>query len=375
MEKGKRGLRIERIDVFGYDLHYVHGEYVMSGGRVIRALPSTVVKVTAGDGIVGWGEVCPLGQTYLPAFAGGACAALRELAPALLGMDPRDLALVNARMDDVLKGHGYAKSPLDMACWDILGKVTGQGVATLLGGARQTRYPLYIAVPLGSPEQMAEYVLARRGEGIHRFQLKVGGRPEDDAARVRRVVEVTGNEDVIIADANGGWRMQDAIVAARLLADLPRVYLEQPCPTLEECARVRAITTLPMIYDEIVTDVPSFLAAVERGGAGGINLKLSRVGGLSAARVIRDVAAALGIALTIEDMWGGDITTAAISHLAATVPPELLFTVSFMNDWVQEHVAGHQPRSRGGFAGPKDGPGLGLEVDERALGRPLFSAP
>jgi L-alanine-DL-glutamate epimerase-like enolase superfamily enzyme len=361
--------------VYGYDLHYVHGDYVMSGGRVVNALPSTVTRVLTDQGLEGWGEVCPLGQTYLPAFAEGARAALRELARALIGADPCNLAVVRGRMDGVLLGHGYAKSPLDCACWDLLGKATGQPLAALLGGARQDRYPLYMAVPLGTPEEMTADVRARRAEGIHRFQLKIGGDPREDAARVRRVVEATGDEDLIIADANGGWRLQDAVVAARLLEPLARVYLEQPCPTLEECAAVRRVTTLPMIYDEIVADVPSLLAAVQRGGAGGINLKISRVGGITNARIIRDVCEALGVSLTLEDSWGGDVVTAAVSHLAASTRPDLLFTVSFMNDWTAEHVAGHHPRSRAGWGGPPPGPGLGIEVDVHALGRPLFSVP
>ncbi|MBM3470781.1 MAG: mandelate racemase [Armatimonadetes bacterium] len=309
-------MRITQIEIYGYDLHYVHGDYVMSGGRVVRALPSTVVKVTTDQGIAGWSEVCPLGQTYLPGFSGGARAALR--------------------------GHAYAKSPVDVACWDVLGKATGLPVATLLGGQRQDRYPLYVAVPLGNVQEMAAFVQAHRAEDIHRFQLKIGGDPHQDAAR--------------------------------LLDPLPRVYLEQPCPTLEECVAVRKVTTLPMIYDEIVTDVPSLLAAVQQGGAGGINLKISRVGGLTKARLIRDLCEALGVSLTIEDTWGGDLVTAAVSHLAASVRPEALFTVSFMNDWTKEHIAGYRPRSRDGWGGPTSGPGLGVEVDIRTLGEPLYVA-
>jgi L-alanine-DL-glutamate epimerase-like enolase superfamily enzyme len=127
-----------------------------------------------------------------------------------------------------------------------------------------------------------------------------------------------------------------------------------------------------MIYDEIVTDIPSLLAVVQEGGASGINLKVSRVGGLSRARQIRDVAEALGISLTIEDMWGGDVTTAAVSHLAASTNPALLFTVSFMNDWVHEHIAGYEPRSTEGYGRAPTGPGLGIHVDLRELGDPLF---
>ncbi len=367
-----RALRIAQVEVYGYDLHYVHGDYVMSGGRIVRELPSTVVRVTTDQGVFGWGEVCPLGQTYLPGFAGGARAALRELAPALVGADPRSLALINERMDSVLRGHAYAKSPLDVACWDILGKAAGLSVAALLGGQRQDRYPLYTAVPLAGAREMAAFVQARRDEGIHRFQLKIGSDPYRDAALVRHVVEITDEDDLIVADANGGWRLQDAVVAARLIEPLPRVYLEQPCPTLEECAAVRRVTTLPMIYDEVVTDVPSLLAAVQQGGAGGINLKISRVGGLMKARLIRDLCEALGVSLTVEDTWGGDLVTAATSQLAASVRPDALFTVSFMNDWTSEHVAGYQPRSQGGWGGPTPGPGLGVEVDIQALGEPLF---
>jgi L-alanine-DL-glutamate epimerase-like enolase superfamily enzyme len=128
-----------------------------------------------------------------------------------------------------------------------------------------------------------------------------------------------------------------------------------------------------MIYDEIVTDVPSLLAAIQQGGGGGINLKISRVGGLSTARVMRDVCEAFGVSMTIEDTWGGDIVTAAVSHLAATVQPALLFMVSFMNDWTLEHIAGYQPRSAEGWGIIPQGAGLGIRVDRQALGPPLLS--
>ena len=116
---------IDRVDVYGYDLTYAHGDYVMSSGRVVNVLPSTVVRIRTRDGVEGFGETCPLGSTYLPAFAEGARAALRELAPALIGVDAGNLAAVTERMDATLRGHGYAKSALDVACWDVLGRATG----------------------------------------------------------------------------------------------------------------------------------------------------------------------------------------------------------------------------------------------------------
>ncbi|MCU1398277.1 MAG: Mandelate racemase/muconate lactonizing protein [Acidimicrobiales bacterium] len=366
-------MRITQVDVYDVELTYVHGSYVMSGGRVIDSLPSTVVRVTTDSGLQGYGEVCPLGSTYLASHAGGARAALALLAPAVIGLDPTNLAAVNDAMDAALMGHEYAKSPVDIACWDITGKAFGTSVTTLLGGLRQDRFPLYMAVPFGSPAEMTDYVLARRAEGIHRFQLKVGGDPVVDGARARQVIEATGEDDLVVADANCGWRLNDAITAARLMEDLPRLYFEQPCPTMEECIEVRKRTTLPMVYDEVVHDVPTMLRAVREGGAGAFNLKVSKVGGLTKAKLMRDLAQDLGIQVTIEDTWGGDLVSACSAHLAASTRSESLLTVSFMNDWTNEHVAGYQPRSVNGFGSAPTGPGLGLDVDETTLGAPLLT--
>ncbi|HEY1317423.1 MAG TPA: enolase C-terminal domain-like protein [Gaiella sp.] len=366
-------MKIVRVDVFGYDLTYVHGRYVMSGGRVIETLPSTVVRVTTENGVEGFGEVCPLGPTYLPAHGEGARAALGELAPAVLGIAVSNPAAIGVALDRALMGHGYAKSAVDIACWDALGRSVGLPVCDLLGGRLSERFPLYFAVPLASPSEMTEYVRARRAEGIHSFQLKVGANPYEDAERARMVVEATGPEDNVVVDANGGWRVQDAVVAARALDGLERVFLEQPCPTLEECLIVRERTSLPMVLDECIRDVHSLLRAYEARALEAFNLKISKVGGLSQAKLMRDLAVALGLNLTIEDTWGGDIVTAAVSHLAASTPAGTLFTVSFMNDWTNEHIAKHTPRSDKGFGEAPSGPGLGIEVDADALGEPIRS--
>ncbi len=368
--------RIQRIDVYSYDLTYAHGDYVMSGGRTIRTLRSTVVRVTTESGVEGFGEVCPLGPNYLPGYGSGAPSVIAEFAPALLGLDVENLGLINHTMDAALSGHGYAKSVVDIACWDAYGKVVGQPVYTLLGGRRHDDLPLYVAVPLDSTEEMAKHVTARKAEGTRRFQLKVGADPHDDASRVAAIVTVTDADDVIVADANCGWRLQDAVIAARLLDGMDRVYFEQPCRTLEECLIVRERTTLPMVLDEVITDPQALIRAYYAKAMEAINLKISRVGGLTKARFMRDLCESLGVRMTIEDTWGGDLTTAAVSHLAASTDPELLFAASYMNDWVLEHLAGYSPRSsdgRGSVSGA-DAPGLGVVVDVDALGAPLFSA-
>src|SRR6478736_10532250 len=255
---------IERVSVFGYDLTYAHGDYVMSAGRVVTVLPSPVVRITTRGGV-------------------------------------------------------------------------------------------------------------ERSGGIHRFQLKLGDTPELDRDRVAAVHAVTGPEDALIGDANGAWRRQDAIIAARLFAGFDRLRLEQPCPTLEECLAVRRLSTLPFVLDEVITDLPTLVRAVAVDAMDHVNLKVGRVGGLTKARMMRDAAVELGLTLTIEDSWGGDLVTAAVSHLAAGVPPTQLFAASYMNDWTVEHVAGYQPRSHDGRGPVPNGPGLGVEVDLDRLGAPLFA--
>src|SRR3954465_12992695 len=145
-------MRILSIEAYTYELGCRSGTYVMSGGRVVKTLTSTVVRIVSDEGLDGWAETCPLGSTYLPAHARGAVPALHELAPALIGADPPTLADVNKGMGEALMGHNYAKSPLDVACWDLFGKAVGRPVVDLIGGRLAEHMPLYKAVPSGAPE-------------------------------------------------------------------------------------------------------------------------------------------------------------------------------------------------------------------------------
>ncbi|MGH7642943.1 MAG: mandelate racemase/muconate lactonizing enzyme family protein [Candidatus Dormibacteria bacterium] len=347
---------------------------MMSAGRTVDCLPSTVVRVVTRGGEIGYGEACPLGATYLPAFGAGARVALAHLAPALLGVPAVNLAAVSERMDATLRGHAYAKSAIDIACWDILGKLTELPVVALLGGQLQSELPLYVAVPMATPDEMVYFVEREKNLGMHRFQLKLGAEPEVDVARIVAILGATTAEDTIVGDANGGWNRQDATIVVRQVERMDRILLEQPCATLEECLAIRKLTTLPMVLDEVIPDLATLSRAVSMDAMDHLNLKLGRVGGLSKARVMRDAAVELGIRLTIEDTWGGDLTTAAVSQLAAGTPPESLFAISYMNDWTKEHIAGYEPRSHRGVGAVPAGPGLGIEVDEDRLGSPLYSA-
>src|SRR5262245_38119609 len=125
-------MKITRISCYRIDLPLREGSYKWSGGKSVTVFDSTIVAVETDAGVVGYGEVCPLGPFYLPAYANGVRAGIRELGPHLIGEDPTQLAKLNRRMDAALQGHAYVKSGIDMACWDILGKATGFPVCVLL---------------------------------------------------------------------------------------------------------------------------------------------------------------------------------------------------------------------------------------------------
>lgn len=365
-------MKIRSVDVFGYVVRYAHGNYVMSGGRATPTEDGTLVRLRTDDGLEGWGEVTTLGATYLPAFAGSVRAALAHLAPVLVGEDPTNLARIGSRMDAALLGHPFAKSAVDIACWDLFGQSVGRPVVDLLGGRLLEDFPLYEAVPLGSPESMVDFVQERMAAGLTRFQLKVGNDPDDDVARVRATRAAIPDSVLLIADANTGWTLLGARRAIRGLADLD-VYVEQPCRSTADCRLAQQGSSLPLILDESVVTIEDLHEAKFAAGAVAVNLKISRLGGLTKAARLRDAAQDLGLSMCLEDTWGGDITSAAVSHLAAGTRPQNLLHASFFNDWTDGHVAGHAPRSVDGRGSAPDGPGLGIQVDERLAGELLLS--
>jgi L-alanine-DL-glutamate epimerase-like enolase superfamily enzyme len=365
-------VKITKIEAFQVDLPLHEGSYKWSGGKVVEVFDSTVVAVHTDAGVTGYGEICPLGPAYLPAYANGARAGIAEIAPHLLGLDPTALSLLNDEMDRALRGHPYVKSALDIACWDILGKITSQPIVTLLGGRYGESFALYRAISQESPEQMARKVSLYRAEGYTKFQLKVGGHPETDIERIHQVAKELQAGDVLVADANTGWSQHQAMRIADAVRSLD-VYLEQPCASYQECLVVRRHTPRPFILDEVIDSLAMVVEGVRDQAMDVINLKISKVGGLTRARQIRDLCVSLGIALTIEDTWGGDITTAAIAHLAHSTPPDYLFSSTDFNSYVTVSIATGAPKRKAGRLAAPNAPGLGIEPRWNILGNPVVS--
>jgi L-alanine-DL-glutamate epimerase-like enolase superfamily enzyme len=364
-------MQITEINAYRVALPLREGSYKWSGGNSVEVFDSTVVEIHTNAGISGYGEICPLGPAYLPAYANGARTGIAEIAPRLIGLDPTQLHVVNQKMDQAMRGHPYVKSALDMACWDILGKVCGQPVATLLGGAFGDDFPLYRAISQDTPEAMAQSVERYRSEGYTKFQLKVGGHPDTDIERIQAAAAKLKRDDVLIADANTGWTQHQALRVADGIRHAD-VYIEQPCMHYEECLVVRRHTNRPFVLDEVIDGIHMVLRGHADRAMDIINLKISKVGGLTKARQIRDLCVTLGIAMTIEDTWGGDIVTAAIAHMAHSTPPELLFTATDFNSYVTVSIAAGAPQRKGGRMAASTAPGLGITPRPDVLGSPVM---
>ena len=365
-------MKITGFHVYQVDLPLREGQYSWSEGKSVSMFDSTVVQVETDSGLSGYGEVCPLGPVYLPAHAAGARVGIQEISSQLIGDDPTQLDVINRKMDRLMKGHPYVKSAIDMACWDVLGKATGMPVCHLLGGRYGDDFVLYRAISQRPAAEMAENVKQYRSEGYRRFQLKVGGHPEDDIERILAVRSVLEPGDKLVADANTGWLMHEAMRVVNTVRDVD-VYIEQPCATYPQCLNIRRKTDLPFVLDEVIDSVDAILRGAADGAMDVVNIKISKFGGLTKAKQARDLCVSLGIAMTLEDSWGGDIVTAAISHLAHSTPSEFLFTSTDFNSYVTKSIADGSPQRVNGRLAASMEPGLGIEPKTDILGDPVWS--
>lgn len=363
-------MKITSLNVYQVDLPLKEGRYNWSNGNFIEVFDSTVLEILTDEGLKGYAECCPLGSAYLPSFAKGVRAGLAELAPHLLGQDPLNIGAINRTMDIALRGHPYAKAPVDIACWDLLGKATQLPVYTLLGGASQDDVVLYRAISQEDPDVMAKKIEGYAAEGYTKFQLKVGGEANDDIDRIHATRAVLKKTDQLVADANTGWTRHEAARVVNAVSDLD-VYIEQPCLTYEESVSIRRRTSLPFVMDEVIDTPNTLVKGIAEDAMDAINLKISKVGGLTKARQMRDLCVAHGIPMTIEDTWGGDITTAAIAHLARSTPAEFTFSATDFNSYGTVTIAEGAPQRKNGRMTAPDTPGFGVTPVFDALGAPV----
>lgn len=360
-------MKITRISLWHVPLTSYEA-YYMADGKTCGTVESVVIALDTNSELTGWGEVCPIPH-YLPAYARGVAPALQELAPVVLGADPVGPEAVLARADAHLPDHRYAKSALDIALWDLTGKASGLPLYRLLGGRQADTMPLYHSITCVAPDDMANMARRARDQGMTQFQVKLGasGDWQTDVERLHKVREAVGAGPLVYGDWNCGATSLEATRVGRAVAHLD-VMLEQPCATIDDCARVRAATGLPMKLDENAHDTASLLEGHRQGCMDAVALKLSKFGGLSATRHARDLCLYLGAKMCIEDTWGSDITTAALLHLAASTPPARLMNTCDLSGYVAPRIAPDCPVRANGQIAPPEGAGLGVKPDPDVLG-------
>lgn len=346
------------------------GTYTCSGGRSAEGFDSTIVAIATDAGLTGWGEMAPLGAFYAPAFAGGARAGIAELAPHLLGADPRQLRAIAQTMDHRLNGHPYVKSALDMACWDLAAQAAHLPLAEFLGGRFGTHVDLYRSIAQDTPDAMVGKARQYVAEGYRRLQVKVGLDPRADVERLLAVRAAIPSDIVLFADGNGGWNLYQARQFMLAVRDLD-FTLEQPCGRYADNAALRASCTQPMVLDEDIDSLEMLLRA-KRDGFDGVTLKIARLGGIGRAKTLRDLAVDLDLMVTTEDTGGAEIDTAAMAHLSLSTPiARRLHTVDFHNWVTASNGSGLAPCTGGAMTAP-DSPGIGIAVEMAALGQPFL---
>jgi L-alanine-DL-glutamate epimerase-like enolase superfamily enzyme len=366
-------MRIAQIAVYQVDLPVKGGGFHSSGGRIRHSVDTTVVRIDTDAGLSGWGETCPFGPDWNPAFAQGARAGMEVMAPGLIGLDPRQLTAVYRRMDRELYGHPYAKAGIDNACWDILGKASGLPVYMLLGGRLQDDFSFTGFVTIDPGPETVALIDDYRQRGCNRYEFKGSGDPRIDIEMIRFMGEHLESGDTLKIDVNGGWKIDEALRVSEATRDVP-VLFEQPCASYEECRAFKEATGRPLALDESIHDLADLLRAHQDRAIDVLNIKTGRVGGLSKARQMRDLAVALGLCIYIQDTAGGEFNAAVIVHLAHSTPPGFLLsmwdsadlaTIQIGRGLIREHPA-HVHR-----VGANTRPGLGVEPLLEVLGEPV----
>lgn len=363
-------MKITKIAFYRTDLPYVGGTYVWGAGNSISVAKAQVIVIDTDAGISGCGEFTPCGENYMVAHSEGVEAFLRLAANKLIGEDPRQVARIERLMDHIVQGHGYAKAPIDAACWDILGKVTDQPVWMLMGGKLTDGAPMYRVAPQKSVEETKAELEQHRASGYRQFQIKVGGDWATDIDRICETVPLLKSGEKAMADANQGWRVDNAIRVARATKDLDFI-LEQPCKSYEECQQVRRVAEQPMKLDECITGIEMAQRVVRDRGAEICCLKISNLGGLSKARRVRDYLVENRIPVVSEDTWGGEITSAAVAHFAASTPEDYLINSTDLMNYNTKSTGIGGPTTKDGKLYATDTPGLGVEPDFESLGTPV----
>jgi muconate cycloisomerase len=337
-------------------------------------LEYVIVKIATDEGIVGLGEATPdigfFGETLEEVKS----AIDRYFGPRLIGIDPFDRERILYQME--FRGNSCARSAIDLAVHDLLGKALGVPVCSLIGGKCRDKVLVALEIGGGPAEEMGRRCAEFVKQGVRAFKPKIGGYPDEDALRLKAIREAVGKDVTIRADANQGYTPKEAIRLCRLAEkyDVGLELLEQPVgyQDLKGMAEVRAAVDTLIEADESCYGIQDAMNIIRQGAADVINIKVEKVGGLYNAKKVAAIAEGAGLQCVIGTAFGLGITDAAKLHLAAStmiIRDAVEFTEIYLHDNLLKpphDTLLRLPLKDGCLAVP-DGPGFGVAYDEQKL--------
>lgn len=334
-----------------------------------------IVRIRTSDGIVGVGEGTTIGGlAYGPESPEGMKLAIDTyFEPILLRSDPNRIGLTMAAIAKAVQGNSFAKSAVETALLDALGKRTGLAVSELLGGRFHDRLPVAWTLASGDTGRdiaEAEQMLERRRHNI--FKLKIGrGDPRENIAHVAAIKQALGGRASVRVDINQAWSEATASACLPMLADAGVDLIEQPIAlkNLKGMARLARETSVAIMADEALNGPETAFQIASLAAADVFALKIEQSGGLYAGAKVAAIAEAAGIGLYGGTMLEGAVGTIASAQLFSTIAKLEWGTELFGPLLLTEEIL-EEPLDYSEFSlGVPTGPGLGIALDEARLAR------
>jgi len=298
--------------------------FVISLGPLTHA-NNLLVRAETDMGLVGWGEASPFPTIHGETMAGGFEVA-RFLARQLLGADPRDAEGFTEKMDRAITGNSCVKSAFDMACYDLAARVENKPLFEYLGGKNDKPLHTDYTVSLGPVDGMVAQARWIKGQGFPVVKLKLGEGPQD-AERVIQISKALGPNVPLRLDANQGWTPELAISLLQGMAGHNIQHCEAPIPRRDflHLPKIRAASPVPIFADEACWDHEDARRLLDLGAIDGINIKISKSGGLFKALKILRIAEAENIPVQIGGFLESRLGFTAATHLALCSPQAVYY--------------------------------------------------
>ena len=361
-------LTIRRVDAIPVALP-LKTPMKMSAETIVAA-QNLLVRIEATDGTVGWGEAASA-PTMTGDTQGGLVAAVRDhLAPMLTGQDAHEWPALRPALHRALTGNGGAHSAVETAMLDLIGRATGQRLIDIVAKPRRNAVkPMWLLGNKTAEEDVAE-AHRKQKEGFEFFKLKIGVKPLAKEIAIAFAVREALPDTPLCADANCGL----TLAAARSYVEKTRkaklMFVEQPLAydDIEGLKKLARGTKVPIGIDEGIHSLADITTSA-KAGAGGVSLKLIKLGGISAAIEAGKLCQRLGLSVNIAaKIAESSISSAAALQLACAVP-KVDWGVSLTHFYLAEDIVRRPLPLKNGLVALPDGPGLGVEVDEAAVER------